>query len=207
MEINFTTLFYLFLRLAPFVLVCFFSLLSIFNFDLKGIVYLVGVIFTMLFGIILGNLITKMFPGIELTDTTELCDIINLSNSSFTSLPIGQSIIGFTTAYLISTLVFNEMNYNNNAIINNWPTIAFFSILVICDVYWNNYKNKCYGYLHSLITYGSSTLIGIFWASVIFDTKTPSLQFFPKYKNNELCKRASQKTFKCRVYKNGKLVE
>ena len=36
MEINFTTLFYLFLRLAPFVLVCFFSLLSIFNFDLKG---------------------------------------------------------------------------------------------------------------------------------------------------------------------------
>ena len=54
MEINFTTLFYLFLRLAPFVLVCFFSLLSIFNFDLKGIVYLVGVIFTMLISIILG---------------------------------------------------------------------------------------------------------------------------------------------------------
>ena len=202
MEINFATLFYLFLRLAPFVLVCFFSLLSIFNFDLKGVVYLVGVIITMIVSIVLGNLITDTIPA----DPTELCDIINLSNSSFPSLPIGQSIIGFTSAYLISTLYFNDSNYKNNAILNNWPTIAFFSILVICDVYWNNYKNKCYGYIHSLITYSSSIGIGILWSSIIFDTKTPSLQFFPKYKNNELCKRASEKTFKCRVYKGGQLV-
>ena len=206
MEINFATLFYLFLRLAPFVLVCFFSLLSIFNFDLKGVVYLVGVIITMIVSIVLGNSITYVLPNI-IEKPDELCDIINLSNSSFASLPIGQSIIGFTSAYLISTLYFNEITYNNNAILNNWPTIAFFSILVICDVYWNNFKNKCYGKLHSLITYSSSIAVGIIWSSIIFNTKTPSLQFFPKYKNNELCKRASEKTFKCRVYRNGKLVE
>ena len=200
MEINFATLFYLFLRLAPFVLVCFFSLLSIFNFDLKGVVYLVGVIITMIVSIVLGNLI----PTIEKPDG--LCDIINLSSNSIPSLPIGQSIIGFTSAYLISTLYFNDSNYKNNAILNNWPTIAFFSILVICDVYWNNFKNECYGKLHSLITYGSSIAVGIIWSSIIFDTKTPSLQFFPKYKNNELCKRASEKTFKCRVYRGGQLV-
>jgi len=205
MEINFATLFYLFLRLAPFVLVCFFSLLSIFNFDLKGVVYLVGVIITMTVSIVSGNLITAIFPNIIQKPDGLLCDIINLS-SSIPSLPIGQSIIGFTSAYLISTLYFNDSNYKNNAILNNWPTIAFFSILVICDIYWNNFKNKCYGKLHSLITYGSSIAVGILWSSIIFDTKTPSLQFFPKYKNNELCKRASEKTFKCRVYRGGKLV-
>lgn len=45
MDINISTFTYLFMRLCPFILVCFFTIGSIFNNDLKGIVYLMGLIF------------------------------------------------------------------------------------------------------------------------------------------------------------------
>ena len=41
-------IFYLFLRLAPFIIVCYFILLSIFNKDIKGIIYLTGLMFSAL---------------------------------------------------------------------------------------------------------------------------------------------------------------
>ena len=44
-ELNLVTLVYLFLRLSPFIIICFFALNSLFNQDFRGIVYLHGIIF------------------------------------------------------------------------------------------------------------------------------------------------------------------
>ena len=44
MDLNLATFSFLFLRLAPFILICFFTLSSIFNNDLRGIVYLFGLL-------------------------------------------------------------------------------------------------------------------------------------------------------------------
>jgi hypothetical protein len=55
MELNLTTIGYLFFRLAPFILVCFFSLASLFNQDFKGLVYLIGLIITCAVFILFGN--------------------------------------------------------------------------------------------------------------------------------------------------------
>lgn len=203
MNFNFSTLIYLFLRLSPFVLICFFSLLSIFNSDLKGIVYLFGISFTILANILLGNL----FSFKDNENAHETCNVINLGNQQFSSLPIGQSIIGFTSSYLISTLFINNNKYKNNSILNNWPTIIFFIGLICSDLYWNNFKQNCYTYAQSLGSYSISISIGILWAFIITNMNTPSLQFFPKYKNNEMCKRTSKQTFECKVYKNGKLID
>lgn len=203
MDFNFSTLIYLFLRLSPFVLICFFSLLSIFNSDLKGIVYLFGVSFTILANILLGNLLS--FKDNEKAD--EICNVINLGNQNFSSLPIGQSIIGFTSSYLISTLFINNNKYKNKSILNNWPTIVFFIGLIGSDLYWNNFKQNCYTYAQSITSYLISISIGILWAFIITNMNTPSLQFFPKYKNDEMCERASNKTYECKVYKNGKLID
>ena len=46
MDIQLTALFYLFLRLAPFILVSYFTLSSVFHTDLKGFVYLIGLLIT-----------------------------------------------------------------------------------------------------------------------------------------------------------------
>ena len=44
MEANLFTIAYLFFRLSPFIIACFFSISSIFNNDMKGLIYLVGLI-------------------------------------------------------------------------------------------------------------------------------------------------------------------
>ena len=77
MELNIITITYLFLRLAPFVLVCFFSLASMFNQDFKGLIYLIGLIFatfvTMLFGNVL-SFIPKVLPE----ERPEICNVISV---------------------------------------------------------------------------------------------------------------------------------
>ena len=44
MEVNLLSISYLFFRLAPFLIVCFFTLNSLFNQDLRGIIYLCGLL-------------------------------------------------------------------------------------------------------------------------------------------------------------------
>ena len=64
MEVNLLSISYLFFRLAPFIIVCFFTMNSLFNQDLRGIVYLCGllilistVILTPPIGVLILNLI------------------------------------------------------------------------------------------------------------------------------------------------------
>jgi len=64
MEVNLLSISYLFFRLAPFIIVCFFTLNSLFNQDLRGIIYLCGllilistVILTPPLGVLVLNLI------------------------------------------------------------------------------------------------------------------------------------------------------
>ena len=46
MDLNLINILYLFFRMAPFVIVSYFSLQSILNQDLKGLIYLIGLIVT-----------------------------------------------------------------------------------------------------------------------------------------------------------------
>ena len=46
MELNIISIFYLFFRLAPFIITAYFALQSIFNQDLKGVIFLIGLLIT-----------------------------------------------------------------------------------------------------------------------------------------------------------------
>jgi membrane-associated phospholipid phosphatase len=111
------------------------------------------------------------------------------------------------------------MFYNTPSTSENLPTIIFFTILILFDVFWNtnlfrSLKELMYldtRYCYTLKQSGFAYLIGIFigviWANIIYSSKTPELQYFPEYKNNEMCKKASPTKYKCTVYKNGEMVK
>ena len=63
-------LIYLFFRLSPFIIASFFSLISVFNSDLKGFIYLVGLIFTTAITMGSGTLVTFSFPAYDKKDTS-----------------------------------------------------------------------------------------------------------------------------------------
>ena len=130
MDIQLTALFYLFLRLAPFILVSYFTLSSVFHSDLKGFVYLIGLLITTIIGSALSSFLPMdwlKLPG----ERDFTCDFLDITkNSRVTYIPVGSGIITYTFGYLLYTIV----KYGSQG--QNWPTITFFSILSGIDLFW-----------------------------------------------------------------------
>ena len=227
MDINISTFMYLFMRLCPFILVCFFTIGSIFNNDLKGIVYLMGLILAIGVIIILGSLIKQIplpyfteFFDISIEDDP-ICKIVSFGSSEFSQIPVGSSIIIFTFIYLLSNMIYVGIDEGTNLVKYNWPTVVFFSLLIVADWYNNtnigNIVNKffnaeykelpyCYNLQTTVIAYLAGGLLGWAWLAILYSTKTPELLYFGKYKNNEKCEKVSQTQYKCKVFKHGKEV-
>ena len=199
MDLNIIGFGYLFLRLAPFVLASFFTLASIFNQDFKGFIYLVGLLFSSFITMLAAKL--PIINKVERPSVVpEICNVLTIGQTdSLSDLPLGQSAITYTFAYLLFSMM------HSNLIGRNIPTLVFFPLLIIFDFIWN-LNNSCYS-LGQLITSASvGGLIGWLWAYIISKGKSPSLMYFSSLSNEEVCSRPTKSTFKCNVYKNGKLI-
>ena len=132
MELNIKTFLYIFLHLCPFILVCFFTISSIFGNDIKGIVYLVGLLLSIGLVIMSESILPKLDDSWFNNDKQNaMCNLFSFGQSSLSSLSIGQMIIGFSFSYLVYTMsVVNE----EPVFASNWPTIVFFSLLVIAEL-------------------------------------------------------------------------
>ena len=258
MDLNLGIFSFLFLRLAPFILICFFTLSSIFNNDLRGVVYLFGVLFSIFISFLIGGNQFFDLGGVSDDEKSGVCDFVLFGKGVEGSVPVGETIIGFTFFYLFTTLILKDREYINKvinfdnvpnipslgeslvtpwqmlsldflkfipsllsnipSIKNNLPTIVFFITLILFDLFWNTNwftglkqllrmpTSYCYTTRQTIAAYSIGIIIGIFWSNIIFSTNTPEIQYFPEYKNNEVCKRVSSTTYKCKVYKKGVLV-
>tara|TARA_B110000285_G_scaffold102017_1_gene116080 strand:- start:11569 stop:12834 length:1266 start_codon:yes stop_codon:yes gene_type:complete len=133
MELNIKTFLYIFLHLCPFILVCFFTISSIFGNDIKGIVYLVGLLLSI--GLVIMS--ESIFPNLgdswfNNDKQNAMCKLFAFGQSSLSNLSIGQIIIGFSFSYLVYTM--GVVNKDDHTFASNWPTIVFFSLLVIAEL-------------------------------------------------------------------------
>ena len=191
---------YLFLRLAPFILVCFFSLASIFNQDLRGLIYLIGLLLACSSVAMIGKYANGYNILLPEPTQPELCKLITVGDSDiFAALPLSQTTFGYTFAYLMFFI------WKNNLVQQNIATIVFFPLLIFADLAWNK-KNNCYRIAQSALAFIISGIIGITWAMIIHSTNSPNLPYFSGMNNSEVCNRPTKQSFKCSVYKNGKLV-
>ena len=129
MDLNLISIGYLCFFLAPFILVCFFTLNSIFNQDFKGLVYLIGLIVSCFITILIDKSgINNYLPAFESTsaDIPGVCNSISIAGvTSISNLPLNQTIFGYTFAYLLYAI----LAPNPNLVLQNLPTIIFFPIL------------------------------------------------------------------------------
>lgn len=199
MDLNIIGFGYLFLRLAPFVLASFFTLASIFNQDFKGFIYLVGLLFSSFITMLAAKLpfISNLTRP---TDAPEICNVLTIGQTdSLSDLPLGQSSINYTFAYLWYSMIHSDL------VGQNIPTLVFFPLLIIFDFIWN-FNNSCYSFFQLATSAGVGGLIGWLWAYIISTSKSPSLMYFSSLTNEDVCSRPTKSTFKCNVYKNGKLI-
>jgi hypothetical protein len=197
MQLNFLTIIYLFFRLAPFIIVCFFTLQSVFNQDLKGFVYLVGLLIACFVSTMVGNL-----PGMKNISTIGqkndlMCNFIQLKNDGFISnLPLGQTVLSFTFFYLFYIIVKYKLVNQNIA------TMILFPLLIIADFIWN-FSHKCANVVMLGISFIIGGVIGLGWGYFIDYTGKVDLQLFNGISNKEVCSRPSRTIYRCRVRNGG----
>lgn len=181
------------LVLAPFILICFFVLSSVFNSDIKGIIFLGLLVFNCVITIAIGGLLTPVKNDcirIVLTD----------DGSPISNLPLNINILGFTLAYLAYIIGATNANANdptNQLVIKNIPTLLIFSLLIIADfvngVLVENCANPAY-LLISLIIGGG---LGALFSYGVDKSGIVQLQYFNGISNQQVCVRATNVKYKC----------
>lgn len=202
MELNIITLSYLFFRLAPFIIVSYFSLSSIFNQDLKGLIYLVGLLIASFITILVGNIMPLSFTyGVEegtgaLRQVNGVCNMITIGkDGSFSKIPLGISMLSYTFIYLVYIIVINHIERDN------LPTLIILPILILGDLVWN-IANDCYKPFGIVLSIICGVLSGWAWAAIVKSFNQPQLFFLNVGGNKTVCHRPSKQLFKCTFNKS-----
>jgi hypothetical protein len=198
MDFNVINILYMFFRLAPFIIVSYFALQSIFNQDLRGLIYLIGLLVTSIVVILLGNILKKFSPpkGLMPTDYSKIrCTQLTLGNSQPISvLPLSQTVFGYTLAYLGYFISINNLQTQNIA------TFIIFPILIVADMMWST-VNLCSSPKYLLISLILAALLGTLWAMIIDSTNSPDLAYMSGISNKDVCSKPTKSLYKCRPIK------
>lgn len=190
---NYREVLYIF---APFIIVCYFLLLSIFNTDMKGIIYLIGLLISCISTIFIGNGLVGKFNN---KDKEALCNIITINHiSEFSNIPISLTIYCFTLTYLAFTMLSLNLTFIIRALI----PILFLVVLIGMDILWISGK-KCFGIEQISVAVGLSSLFGVIWGYIINSINNKELQYYTSEDNT--CTMPKRRMFKVnKLYKNKK---
>ena len=194
-ELTVSNVLHFFSFISPTLLVFFLFMSSLFNQNLKGLVYLAGVLIASIVNIMFMNLV-----GSERDDNEAFsCSIFDIPLVSQFNSPYPSSlIIAFTVAYLTLPMKYNmQMNY---------AVLVFLLALLGVDVL-TKVQNKCTSYGGAILGALVGFLMGSIWYILFNSTGYGSLLYFDELRSdNVICSRPTKQTFKCSVFKNGELI-
>lgn len=192
---NYPSFFSFFSMISPFVLIIMLVFISIINSNLKGIIYLSGVLF--LFFIVMLFQQTVRAVGIShIADPT--CQLFHFPVPLFSIPSFNSALFIYTITYLLIPMISNQ--------VLNFPLVVVLLILyaIDCVIKKNNNCTTPVG-----IILGS--VIGIMWGAmwyVIIQASDPKLLYYDDFVSNKVaCSRPTEQKFKCSVYKNGELLQ
>jgi hypothetical protein len=189
-ELNLTNIFYTAYRLSPFILVCFFTLSSILNQDLKGIIYLAGLLIACFISVIVGK--SEVFNSNDTLASPTICNSFTLTSAEpFSKLPLSMTIFTYTFGYLLYIIGLYGLAKDNII------TIILFSILIIADWAWNTFFN-CNSHIRLFGGFLVGSIIGVSWSAIIASTKQVNLQYFNGISNKEVCSLNKNVKFRCK---------
>lgn len=168
----------------PYVLIGFFVLLSIFNANLKGIMYLTGI------------LVLISFSSIFIPDTPqdtfgrkEACRMFDLYGFS-KRLPFSIMVYSFTFMYLILPMyIFEHINYQ---------VIILLMITIVLDTFYRTmYSCDKMAFILSAGILG--TVVGLVWFSLVYAVNHDLLYHTELVSNKLSCSLKSEQRYSCEV--------
>ena len=191
-KLNLNYILYTAFRLSPFIVVSFFTLSSVLNQDLKGVVYLAGLLFASFFAVIISAALK--FPAIISTPENDaVCNSLTLTDTGrLSKIPLGMVVFSFTFFYLVDIIA------KYNLVMQNIPTLILFPALIIAETFWNR-KYQCATFIQLGLALAIGSLCGFGWAQIIRKTGAVQLQYFNGINNGAVCSRPSKQKFKCTI--------
>jgi hypothetical protein len=188
-EPGFDNFFKLITLISPFFLVALLVTISIINSDIKGFVYLAGVVLlfvvTMMFG--------KAIGGNDLKKTCAFWNIGLFQTPSFIS-----ALYVFTIVYLLYPMMKNN--------VFNFPLIILLLLIYLFDIIIRAYKMGCTDIIH--ITMGSALGLAFTLFYIMLLAKNTELLYYNDTLSSKVaCSVPAKQKFKCSVYNNGQLVQ
>jgi hypothetical protein len=194
---NLSNILYMAFRLAPFLIVTFFTMSSIFNYDYKGIIYLCGLLLTSALAITIGN--TGIFDNeiappntpASSNSTILICNSLSLSdNGPLSKIPLSILVTAYTGAYLLYFI------YLADAWVHNIASYIIFLGLILGQIVWT-LQNGCAqpGVIMASIIIGIGG--GVLWGLLINNIGISHLGFFNGLGNQNVCSIPKKQTFRC----------
>jgi hypothetical protein len=196
MQLNFSNLLQFFAAISPILLAFCLVMISIFNSDIKGMVYLGGVLIASLINLFIMNTLkvksqTLVPPSCNLIDFP-----FNLNE--YVSPAFNSMFIAFTLAYL-----YLPMQYISGI---NYPVLMFVTGLLVLDAV-TKIMGGCTTFSGVALGGLVGFVLGIVWFILFYSTGHNDLLFFNiEASNNVICSRPSKQSFKCRIFRNGELI-
>ena len=197
MAFTFSNFFQLISSMSSFLLVFFMVMISFFNSDAKGMIYLGFLMTSSILNILLMNA-RKSSPN---PDRSRFCNIIDFpwNPNNYNSPDYNSMVIMFTLAYLMLPMFYNKQI--------NYGAVMFIIILFAFNYITQLTFLCCKGFD---MVFGG--LIGIIMGGVSAGILKISggekfLYFSELSSNNTVCERPSKQTFRCSVFKNGKIIQ
>ncbi len=197
--LNITSLLYVGFRLGPFILVSFFVLSSIFNSDIRGIIFLGMLLINCVITILFGNFIESVAPTFFNigTDANKygVCNALNLSSTGPISrgLPLNINIFAFTFGYLAQII---QVLNDTHVTMRNIPMMIMFSSLILYQLYWS-VTNFCSSLLPTFMSLSLGFGFGWIFSILIDKSGIADLQYFNGIKNQDVCTQLSSEVFSC----------
>jgi len=197
LQLTFSNIVQLFSIFAPLFLGTFLVLVSVFNQNIKGLIYLGGVLIASVI-----NYVVSMTIGSEpVPGEGSICNIVE-----FPLIPNRYNVPNYNSMFIAFTLMYLLLPMLTNNQVNLWIIGTIVSIFAI-DAY---VKLQYSCTVPRGITIGGivGAALGSLWYFLFKFTNMQSLLFFNDLtSNNVVCSRPKNQTFKCSVYKNGQVIQ
>lgn len=196
MQLNFSNMLQFFSTISPILLAFFLVMISLFNTDIKGLVYLGGILIASVINLFIMNTLKVKsdkipYPACNLMD-------FPLNLNEYISPAFNTMFISFTLMYL-----YLPMQYISSI---NYPVLIFICGLLVLDAV-TKISRGCTNFSGIALGFLVGSILGIVYFISLWKTGHDDLLFFnAEPSNNVICSRPKKQTFKCFVYKNGEVI-
>lgn len=192
---NFSNTFKFMAAISPLLLGFLLVVTSIINQDIKGVIYIAGVLIAAIITIFIANI----FKSQPLLDRAVTCDMFDLPFARYNVPAFNSMFIAFTLWYLYLPM------YNNDSDVN-YVLVAFLVVLFIIDAATKLW-DKCTTVMGIVFGGILGSLFGVAWYLIINQSGNDDLLYFTDINSGgQQCSKSNKTTFRCSVYKNGELI-